>query len=149
MPPVRRSRRASTAPEVYDPDEIAAAPQFATTTDTAKASLKRNYVGKQSMLKTLRATDFDVGKLTLTSSEQHTDRTLKIPCSQPPKHAWYVHLSQSLGCAFGGLHAGLAMQRVTQASTFGYGLRSSFAPRTPAATSNLSKRAHRPHAAAD
>ena len=38
--------------------------------------------------------------------------------------------AQSFGC-LGGLHAGRAMHVVAHFATFGYGLRSSFAPRTP------------------
>lgn len=67
---VRRSRRKSTAPQAYDPDAEAARPQFASTTDTGKAKLRRNYVGKESMLKTLRASDFE-------EKEQHDGNELR------------------------------------------------------------------------
>ena len=67
---VRRSRRKSTAPQAYDPDAEAARPQFASTTDTGKAKLRRNYVGKESMLKTLRASDFE-------EKEQHDANELR------------------------------------------------------------------------
>jgi|EP01046_Picozoa_sp_COSAG06_P010611 hypothetical protein len=39
MPAVRRSRRKSTAPSTYDPDEEASKPQFASIADAGKAPL--------------------------------------------------------------------------------------------------------------